>query len=145
MYYFEAYEEWKLDSSIFSLFSGPEKYHFPCIQFSLNVNSFLLDTVIKGEDDMILGQRYIFGSIKDVLNFMTHSDIEESTISLLSPRHENDGEYAISDIIEVLQAFDSANQSAYIFCCKNKKRYIDSALDRNESDLRNFKTVYKQG
>ena len=143
MYYFEAYKEWKLDDSLFSLFGNSEKYRFPCIEFSLNSNFFLLDTVTKC-DDMMLFQHYMFGSIKDVLNFIAHEDILESTISILSPRYNNDGDYVTSDIKEVIQAKDPYNQTAYIYCCKNKKKYIDSAMGSKEAELSQLKTIYKQ-
>ncbi len=143
MSYFKAQQHWLVKDLFSTTLNKPDRFKFPCIQLTFNTNIFLLDITTEDENDISFGERLFFGSIDDVLNVIKHNETSKYKIALLSPRHDNNGEYVTSDIIEVLHARDSKNQLAYVYCCKNKKRYVDSLLGRYESDLKQFKTIYK--
>ncbi len=142
--YFEAQKDWEIeiDNSLFAVFGEPEKRRFPLIELSLNLKILLVDVEIEYEDDGVFVHRYMFGSVDDALKFISQPRIKDSEISLLSRRCDNAGDYGVSDLVEIIQAKDEADQLSHIFCAKNGKKYIDSALAYSEDDLKEFKTVY---
>lgn len=142
--YFEAQNDWEIDSSIFSVFGGPKKRRFPLIELSMNLSILLVDAEIEYEDEdaAVFVHRFMFGSVHDALKFISQPTIKESKISLLSRRCDNEGDYGVSDLVEIIQAKDEADQLAHIFCVKNGKKYIDSALASSEDELKEFETIY---
>ena len=143
MSYFKAQKNWLINDLISTNYNKAEIFRFHCVQLSFNTNIFLLDFITGDMDELSFKERLFFGSIDDVLNCVKNCAITDYKITLLSCRDDNDGEYVTSDIVEVIQAKDSANQIAYIYCCKNKKRYVDTMLGPYETDLSQFKTIYK--
>ena len=143
MFYFEADKNWEVSDYILETLSGIEKYRFPCIQLTLNTYTFLLDVRISDSEGLTIGERLFFGSIEHLLVCLEQEAIVESKISLLSRRIDNDGDYVASDILEVIKAEDTDKRTAFIYCCKNKKRYVDILGGNDKSKLRNFKTIYK--
>ncbi len=140
--YFEIQKEWEIESPFDQLFEGPEKRRFPLVELSHNFNVFIVDAEIKEDENCTFVNRFMFGSIHDTLMFINQEIFKSICISLLSRRCDNNGEYSVSDIIEIIEAKDEAGQISHIYCCKNGKRYIDSALANSEEELTSFKTVY---
>ncbi len=140
--YFEIQKEWESESPIDKLFGGPEKRRFPLVELSLNFNIFLVDAEVENEDGCIFVNRFMFGSVHDTLQFIDQAVFKGSCISLLSRRCDNNGEYSVSDLMEIIEAKDEAGQMSHIYCCKDGKRYIDSSLASSEQELTDLKTVY---
>jgi len=140
--YFEAQKDWEIDSALFSVFGGPEKRRFPLIELSMNLNILLVDAKIEYEDEGVFVHRFMFGSVDDALKFISQPLIKDCEISLLSRRCDNEGDYGVSDLVEIIQAKDEAGQLSHIFCTKNGKKYIDSALASSEDELKEFETIY---
>lgn len=148
--FFQTHETWERKFEVLdAIFGDKGLRRYPLVQLTLNCNLFHIDALTKpiNEGDAQMGTRFIAADLSEVLQFISScSDIyEEIHISLQSTRHDNnnDDEYGISTIAEIIEAVDSAGQTAHIFCCKNGKRYVDCALAESEDKLRNKKTIYR--
>lgn len=147
--FFQTHETWERKFEVFdAIFGDKGLRRYPIVQLTLNCNLFHIDALTKpiNEGDAQMGTRFIAADLSEVLQFISScSDVyEEIHISLQSTRDDNDDdEYGISTIMEIIEAMDSANQIAYIFCCKNGKRYVECALAESEDKLRNKKTIYR--
>ena len=107
------------------------------VRIALNDNIFLVEVV---SDDFI--NRFLFGEVTEVLNFIGNEIYEDARIYLLPPRYKNDGEYLISGISSISSAEDQEGQLAWIFECNDGRKYIDSCIASNIDDLINLKTLY---
>ena len=70
---------------------------------------------------------------------------EAFKIALLSPRHKNDGEYCISDILKITEGKNSHNVPAWIYTCKNNKKYNDNLFGESENMITDKKVIYFEG
>ena len=140
--YFSIQKEWEAKSPLGLLSGGPEERSFPLVEISLNLNIFLVDAEVGVEDDCSVVSRFMFGDVVETLQFIDQDIFKNSSISLLSRRCDNDGEYSVSDLIETIEAKDDAGQMSHIYCCKDGKKYIDSSLASSEQELTDLKTIY---
>lgn len=146
---FQTHESWERKFEFLdAIFGDKGLRRYPLVELSLNSSLFHIDALTKpiDEGDIQGWGRYIATDLSEVLQFISScSDVyEEIHISLQSRRCDNDDdEYGISTITEIIEAVDSADQIAHIFCCKNGKRYVDCALVETEDELRNKKTIYR--
>ncbi len=123
---------------------GTEILSYPLVELSANGNIFLVDAEIEIEEGETLVNRYILGSVIDTLRFINQKIIKDSKITLLSTRCDNEDDYGISDLVEIIEAKDEADQISYILCCKNGRTYIDSALANSKDELNDHKTIYQK-
>lgn len=149
--FFQTHETWERKFEVFdAIFGDKGLRRYPLVQLTINCNLFHIDALTrpKTEDDVQMLVRFIATDLSEVLQFMSSCNdaYEEIHISLQSTRHDNDDdEYGISIITEIIEALDSADQIAHIFCCKNGKRYVDCSLAETENVLRHKKTIYLDG
>lgn len=137
---FETMEEWEIRDPIIKLLADKGVRRYPCIRLALNFIVFHVDFICKGDD---FGQRYIFSSIRDFLTILRQSEYEKFTVSLQSRRCDNeDNEYGISTIKDIIKAKDKYDQTVYIIRCKNGKTYLDSHTTDNEKELTDKKVIY---
>ena len=135
---FEVLKKWEDTSPIHELFPGGENIRtFPIVKLTMNMNVFLID--IETEE---LHERFFMSSVSDLMNFIAQFGPAKFSVSLLSRRCDNDGQYSVADLSEIIEAKDKAGQPAHIFHCQDGKMYIDSFLAESESDLNSLKTVY---
>jgi hypothetical protein len=75
-------------------------------------------------------KRLIFVSVSDLLQFVKENKSDEISISLLSRRSDNDdGNYAVSDVIEIKIGEDLNGTRGYLCVCNNNRTYYDSFAD----------------
>lgn len=149
MFYFEAHKRWALDKATAELFGKQDFYLFPFVKLHLNNKLFLveleieLDIDTEYEDKKIEHNTYFFGSIHEAIKLTELESVRNSHILLMSRRCDNDDNmYSISKLEKVFRAIDVTGQYGYIFCCENKKRYVESLITDNESELKDPEVIY---
>jgi hypothetical protein len=115
------------------------------VEVAISAPLFHLDALPKeGEPNRRIWLRFVTADILDVLTFLSRNDLEKIRLSYQSRRCDNDdGEYAISTVTEVLEATDAYGQKAFICRCKNGKTYVSSMLTGDEGKLRDKATIYR--
>ena len=140
--YFEVQNDWE---SRRMKWGGTEILSYPLVELSIDGNIFFVDAKIEIEEgEPPIANRYILGSVIDTLRFINQKFIKDSKITLLSTRRDNEGDYGISDLVEIIEAKDKADHITYILCCKNGRTYIDSALANSKDELTDYKTIYQK-
>ncbi|GAA6183794.1 hypothetical protein [Aliiglaciecola sp. NS0011-25] len=116
----------------------------PYVELVANVNILILNAVV---GDSTIGKMTKMFLVVDFLDMyqILYSllGVKSFNLTLLTRRDDNNGVYAVSDVIEILMGKDEANQDGYIYRCKSGKTYIDSSLANNEHELRGLQTLYK--
>jgi hypothetical protein len=139
---FEVQSNWEYKDVSISALCGQDAQCYPFVSLSSNGNIYLVDVKTETENGLDYINRYMFGSVSDAIKYLDHEKIKDSAVSLLSRRCDNNGNYDVSDLIEIIEAKDAAGQTSYVLCCKNGKRYIDSPLAYTEGELSEAKTIY---
>ena len=137
---FETREEWESKSPISPLLAEKGVRHYPFIRVSLNCIIFHVDFIRKNEE---CWERYMFSSVSDVLKVLGQNDFDKISISLLSRRCDNeDNEYGVSTIKEIIKAKDKNHKTVYMFRCKNDKTYLESHASADIEELTDKKVIY---
>ncbi len=152
--HFLTNEQWEVKNEFFKAMSPPGTRMYPIVELSLNYMIFHVDMLAydppgpdDGPDDEPGGcwKRLMTIDIDCLLDAIHRAPYDELTVSLQSRRCDNDNdEYGISTIQEIIEAEDSAGQRSFVYVCVDGKRHINSALANNEDELKNKKVVYNQ-
>lgn len=142
----KTHESWQVKSDRDFRFDNPGDCRYRLFEVVLNMYLFHVDILPKHEDPcQQLWSRFIFCDIGDVLPFIGRADLEEVRISLQSRRCDNDDkEYAISTISEIIECKDETDQPVHIYRCKSGKSYISCTSNSEIDDLVEKKTIYIQ-
>jgi hypothetical protein len=137
---FEARDEWEIDDTTIPLLAEKGVRYYPFIKVSLNFIIFHVDFIRKNEE---YWERYMFYSVSDVLALLGQKDFDKISISLQSRRCDNeDNEYGVSTIKEIIKAEDKNHKTVYMFHCKNDKTYMESHACANLEELTNKRVIY---
>ncbi len=137
--YFETQNNWEIHRI---KWAGTEIISYHLIELSVNGNIFFVDAEIQIEEGNTIVNRYILGSVIETLKFINQKIIKNSKIALVSTRDSNEGDYAIFDLVEIIEAKDKADLICHILICKNGRRYIDSLFVNREEELTECKTIW---
>jgi hypothetical protein len=141
-------EQWEIKDHPIKFFDSPGTRIYPLIELSLNSHLFHVDILPKpsGSDDVALWHRFITADLEQAFVIVEEDLIDEFNISIQTRRCDNeDHDYKINTILEILTGKETAGQTSYVFICKNGKRIIDSAMGESEDDLKDLKVIYKNG
>lgn len=123
---------------------GTEILSYPLVEISVDGNILFVDAEIEIENGETIVNRYILGSVIDTLRFINQKIIKDSKVALISTRRDNEGDYGISDVVEIIEAKDKADHITYILCCKNGRTYINSLFANSKDELTDYKTIYQK-
>jgi len=146
----KTHKDWEIDSlmPMPRPFDIPGTRFYPFIELTLNCYLFHVDLLPypPNEEEPALERRFIATDIKQALRLVGDKNVKEFSLSLQTRRCDNENEeYHISTIIEIVQAEDEAGQISYVYICKDGKREIDSPLATTEEELYNKCTIYLDG
>lgn len=118
--------------------------HYPFVEIPLNRYIFHVDVVL-GEkyQNNLPWSRFIFDDVIDVLQFIKRNDVIEIRLSLQS-RRCGDAEYAISLIVEIVEAKDRSGHKTYLYRCSNNICHIDSYSVDSENELSDQRTIWSR-
>lgn len=145
--FLQTHESWERKTGLESIFGDDGFHNYPVVRVFLNVLLFHVDVLPKSTDeDLQIWSRYIFAERDEVLKFLESMDAYKEVIISLQTRRSDSGDeqYWISTITEIIEAKDEADQRAFIYCCQNGKRYLDSDIRQSEDELSHKKTIYYQ-
>ena len=134
---FEVQKSWETrntDDDVYKAFS--------VMKLGCNDKLFLLDAQIVDEYGDFYTERYMIGTVRSTLNFIAKQNFKDVRIALLSRRCDNYGEYAVSDLSQIIEAKAEGDQIAHISVCVDGKRYVESNLGNSEEHMTEFKTIY---
>ena len=143
-----THEDWEIDNPALKLFDPPGTRIYPFVEISINCHLFHVDirTHPTKDDGYMPCMRFIATDIIQAFIMVDDDSVKEFSISLQSRRCDNENdEYQISSINEILQAEETCGQKVYIYICKNGKRVIDTSLGSSEDELSNIKSIYQHG
>lgn len=140
--YFQADNNWEMTSPMIKRLLGENLRHYGLIQLGFNFHVVLLDVEVTGDDEIQSTERFMFGDIKDALEFMKQDCFKSPRLSLMTRRCDNDGYYSVADIIEVIRGYDSSEQPGYIYHVDGGREYLYSLGASSPDELQNKKTIY---
>lgn len=140
-----ARSEWEVKEDPFFVLSptnsGERRYRFVAI--ALNSILFHVDIYPEAADDYSCVRRYIHSEIEDVVAQIRQNDYVNIWISLQKRRDDNEnGEYSISTITDIIVGKDTFGQRCYIYKCLDGTTYIDSPSELDENKIEYKKLVY---
>lgn len=140
----KTHESWQSKSDVDAMFGEIGCRRYPFFELVLNTDLFHVDVLPKHEDPaQQLWTRFLVADLKDVLYLLGNDDFEKVRVSLQSRRCDNDdGEYAISTISEIIQGADEHGQISVVYKCRNGRSYSSSFSSVKEDDLLDKKTIY---
>tara|TARA_R110001583_G_scaffold74100_7_gene205513 strand:+ start:22732 stop:23178 length:447 start_codon:yes stop_codon:yes gene_type:complete len=140
--YFQADNNWEMTSPMTKRLLGDNQHHYALIQLGFNFNMILLDVEVNADDDICSTERFMFGDIRDALAFMKQECFKLPTLSLMSRRCDNDGDYSVADIIKVVMGYDRSEQPGYVFYVSGGREYFNSLSACSLDELQNKKIIY---
>ena len=140
--YFQADNNWEMTSPMIRRLLGENTRHYGLIQLGFNFNMILLDVEVNGDDDIPNTERFMFGDIRAVLDFMKQDCLSSPRLSLMSRRCDNDGLYSVADITKVIMGYDSSEQPGYVYHVDGGREYLCSFVASSADELENKKIIY---
>ena len=142
--HFVAEKSWEIDSEIFKIFGGPETRRFPAMELSLNLPVLLVDIAVEDEFGDSLTRRFFFTETDNALNFVNQQGVVGGSIALLSRRCDNEGDYSVSDVMEIYEATGEHGQPVHIYHCADGKKYFGPFFSGSEDELNSLTCVYSK-
>lgn len=133
--FFRGRKEWEFDNPMMRAL-GEDGSVYWLIELTLNLNLF--HVFIEGEE---VGKRFILAGIDQVLSLINAEGIKKYRVGF-QPQFSHNRDFSISTLKEVYEAKDRFGQRAFIFVCADGKRYIDSAIENTEEDLKDRQRIY---
>lgn len=140
-YVYKNSEDTDATEIIYALTHQPELRSYPFVQVPLNVHLFHLD--VASAEDESGWQRFIFGGITNVFEFLLDEKIREFLL-YIQTRRQSGADYQLKRVVEILEGYAVSGESVYLFSCANGSIELDGFSNLTRDDIVRMSSLWKE-